>query len=75
MTAKKPTRETLTAKISPESARGWKEFCNNNGISLTAMIEVAGLELAQETNPPSVPARAKMVENARVVDIERRSRK
>ena len=75
MTDKKQTRETLTAKISTESARGWKDFCNSNGISLTAMIEVAGLELAQETNPPTVQARISMIEKARAIDIARRSRK
>ena len=68
-------RETLSAKISKESANGWKTFCRENGVSLTAMIEVAGLELAQESSPPTVPARIEMIKKAREVDIARRARK
>lgn len=68
-------REVLSAKISKESADGWKKFCHGNGVSLTAMIEVAGLQLAEEQVPPKVEARKQMVELAREVDIARRSRK
>ena len=68
-------RVALTAKISPESAEGWQNFCADNGISLTAFIEVAGLALARETFPPSVEARAQMVDDARKVDLARRSRR
>lgn len=45
-----------------------------NGVSLTALIEVAGLQLAEETHPPQIPARVRMVEEARQVDIARRNR-
>ena len=68
------TREILSAKISSESAAGWREFCHTHGITLTAMLEVAGLELGKEANPP-ISARLRMVENAREVDRNRRARK
>ena len=68
-------KKVISAKISKESADGWRDFCHDNGVSLTALIEVAGLQLAQETHPPTVQARVKMVEEARRVDIERRARR
>lgn len=68
-------REVITAKISKQSHDGWRNFCANNGISITAFIEVAGRDLAAETMPPTVEARLKMIAMAREVDMERRSRK
>ena len=73
--SKVTVRETLSAKVSLDSANGWKEFCRNNGISISAMLEVAGLRLANESHPPRSEERASMVEEARRVDIERRARK
>ena len=68
-------REILSAKISRQSAEGWRNYCAANGISLTSMLEVAGLELAVEPVPPMTEARIEMIEKARQVDIKRRSRK
>ena len=68
-------KEVISAKISSESAAGWRNFCEANGISMSAMIEVAGLELAKEGHPPTIPARQQLVEQARAVDIARRARK
>ena len=68
-------REILSAKISRQSAEGWRGFCAANGISLTAMLEVAGQDLAREPVPPTTQARIRMVAEAREVDIRRRSRK
>lgn len=68
-------REVLTAKISRRSHDGWRKFCARNGITITAFVEVAGLELAAETIPPTVEAREKMVSKAREVDMARRSRR
>jgi len=44
-------------------------------MSLTAMLEVAGLELAEENIPPDVEARRRMVTKAREVDRLRRVRR
>ena len=68
-------REVITAKISRQAAEGWRKFCAENGVTLTALIEVAGLDLAQETSPPTVAARINMVQRAREIDLERRSRR
>jgi hypothetical protein len=68
-------REILSVKISKKSIAGWREFCAHGGVSLTAMIEVAGLQLAKETMPPKVPARLEMIKQAREIDLARRSRK
>jgi hypothetical protein len=68
-------RVTLSAKVSKESAKGWRTFCDNNGISLAAMLEVAGQELLSESMPPTVEARRNMVAAARGIDRQRRVRR
>lgn len=68
-------RVVVTAKITPDAAKGWRQFCDGNGVSLSAMLEVAGLELATETLPPSIEARRRMAENAREIDRLRRVRR
>jgi len=44
-------------------------------VSLSAMLEVAGLELAAETMPPTVETRQRMILTAREIDRMRRVRK
>lgn len=67
-------REVISAKISAASAAGWREFCYQHGVSLTAMLEVEGLELAAENSAPS-KARQDLIAKARLVDRIRRARK
>ena len=74
MNAPKDTRKVISAKLSKEAAEGWRKFCHGNGVSLSAMMEVAGLQLGEEPAPPNHPTRIEMVEQARAIDIERRSR-
>ena len=66
---------TLSVKVTAKSADGWKAFCEKNGITLSAFIEVAGLQLLGETSPPTVKERQIMVEKAREIDQKRRIRK
>lgn len=66
---------TISVKVTEQSAKGWKSFCDANGITLSAFIEVAGQQLAAETHPPSVKERIRMVELARDIDRQRRTRK
>lgn len=66
---------TISVKVTEQSAKGWKSFCDANGITLSAFIEVAGRQLATETHPPSVKERIHMVELARDIDRQRRTRK
>ncbi len=70
-----PPQVTLSVKVSNESADGWKSFCDANGITLSAFIEVAGQQLATESYPPKVEERKHMVELARNIDQQRRIRK
>ncbi|MEM8649560.1 MAG: hypothetical protein AAGF54_03425 [Pseudomonadota bacterium] len=67
-------RVVLSAKISETSAKGWHDFCAVHGITVSAMLEIAGRELAKETNPP-IEARMQMVKMAREIDRQRRARK
>ena len=67
-------REVISAKISAASAAGWREFCYQHGVSLTAMLEVEGLDLAAESTPPT-QGRQNQIEKARLVDRVRRARK
>ena len=68
-------KEILSAKISRQAAEGWREFCARHGISLTSSLEVLGLALAQDAEPVRMPVLHQLVESARQVDIQRRSRK
>lgn len=64
----------LSVKVSQASADGWKSFCKDNGITLSAFIEVAGLQLLNESYPPKVRERQKMVKLAQEIDQQRRIR-
>ena len=68
-------REIVSGRVSAQSAEGWRSFCRKNGISLAGFLEAAGLALARETFPPSVKERQRLVQKAREVDLERRSRR
>ena len=73
--SKDKKREILSAKISCESAEGWRDFCAQHGIYVTAYMEVNGRSLREETNPLAGAVRRRMIEDARAVDKERRSRR
>ena len=68
-------REVISARVSADAAQGWRKFCEDNGISLSAFLEAAGLVLSEETYPPSVEERRALVDAARAVDQRRRSRR
>ena len=75
MPKKRAPEIAISVKVSKDAAEGWKSFCDKNGVTLSAFIEVAGLSLINETAPPMVEERVKMVEKAREVDRTRRVRK
>jgi len=68
-------RVTISAKISPEASLGWRNFCDQNGISVAAMLEIAGIQLANEEFPPKIEERRNMVSLAREIDRKRRDRR
>ena len=68
-------KEVQTARISRRAAAGFRSFCAAHGITVTGFLEVAGRELAAESPEVRVEMRREMIEMARRVDLERRSRK
>ncbi len=67
-------RVVISAKVSRASADGWKTFCRENGVSMAAVLEVTGRMLGAD-HAPTHEVRVRMVDEARAVDIARRSRK
>ncbi len=68
-------RVVISAKVSRASADGWKAFCRENGVSMAAVLEVAGRMLGAGRLSTHDDIRVRMVDDARAVDIARRSRK
>ena len=68
-------RYMISGRLSKKAAAGWRDFCDANGISLTAFLEIAGLDLADDSSPSKVPERRKMVEKAKAIDTRRRGRR
>jgi hypothetical protein len=67
-----PLRRTLTVRLSEEAFDGWHRLADDNGVSVTAMIEAVGLnmELVRSTSEVAPVVR----DEARRVDRERRRR-
>lgn len=68
------TREVLTAKIAADAAEDLRSFCTRHGVSATAVLEVGGRALAEETVPPTAEYRKHILMRARKIDAMRRSR-
>lgn len=68
------TREVLTAKIAADAAESLRSFCARHGVSATAVLEVGGRALAEETVPPTAEYRRDILARARKIDAMRRSR-
>ena len=63
----------IHAYLSEESRKAWGDFALANGCSITALLEVLGLELAEEEEEAE-PHREQWVIAARRVDGIRRRR-
>jgi hypothetical protein len=57
--------------LSDESFDAWRDFCDQHGVSVTAMIEAMGLALKQLPERPSGVV-ADVVKEARRIDGQRR---
>jgi hypothetical protein len=70
------TRRTIHANISAEAREGWRSFCDENGVSISAMVEAVGLYYARVARGEIAPSRRGQaaVAEARRIDVERRSR-
>lgn len=70
-----PEREALHAYLSLVSAAAWKGFSEENGVSVTGLLESLGLELAQEMEEAGDgDIRQNWVKRARRIDAQRRRR-
>lgn len=67
-------RRNLHVRVTDESFDGWTAFANRHGVSLAALVEAMGVQLGETLDPESEPG-WKMVEQARRIDAERRSRR
>jgi hypothetical protein len=68
-------RSALHAYLSVDSHASWQRFSEANGISITSLLEVLGLELEEEmrrTDPDDL--RQPWVKAARRIDAIRRRR-
>ncbi|MEM7467975.1 MAG: hypothetical protein AAF387_13960 [Pseudomonadota bacterium] len=68
-------RQMISGRLSQKAAAGWRDFCDANGVSLTAFLEVAGLDLADDDTPSKIEARRQMVAKAKLLDTKRRGRR
>ncbi len=68
-------RVVISAKVSAASAAGWKTFCRENAVSLAALLEVMGQELADGEASLHGTERERLVGRARDIDNARRARK
>ena len=66
----RPGKKQLNVFVSEESFQAWRRFADAQGVSVTALIEAVGLELASVERPS--PTLRSIVARARQVDTERR---
>lgn len=71
-----PERRTINCRVSVEAYDTWREFCDTYGVSLTALLEAIAFEMTQLLQDKSMePVETAIVEHARRIDGERRSRR
>lgn len=67
-------RRAIHAYVSDVAYDAWQDFASANGVSVTALIETVGLQLAEEPEEAQDPGRKGWIKAARKVDGERRRR-
>lgn len=65
----------ISARVTRSSAQGWRTFCEANGISLSAMLEVVGKILIEDRATAEQFFGTEIAMQARAIDIQRRSRR
>lgn len=70
-------RQALHAYMSPKAHNAWQSFAEENGVSVTGLLESLGLDLAEEIaaagNDPA-DVRREWVKRGRKIDAARRRR-
>lgn len=70
-----PDRHTLHCYLSTEARRAWQSFSEEQGVSVTSLLEVLGLNIAQELRDEALTReRTEWVAASRKVDAQRRRR-
>jgi hypothetical protein len=64
----------VTVRLSGEARDGWERVCEAEGVSLTALMEAIGC-VFWETGVTQLPASRMVLERARHIDMERRTRR
>jgi hypothetical protein len=64
----------VTVRLSDEARSGWERVCEHEGVSLTALMEAIGC-VFHETGVTQLPAAGMVLERARRIDAERRTRR
>ena len=68
-------RQALHAYLSPEAHEAWQTYANENGVSVTSLLEALGLELRDELEDTDADElRQPWVKIARRIDAQRRRR-
>ena len=68
-------RQALHAYLSPGAHESWQAFSEDNGVSVTGLLEALGLELQAELTAIDADGlRQDWVKRARRIDAERRRR-
>lgn len=68
-------RQALHAYLSEDAHQAWMEFAEENGVSVTGLLESLGLELLEELEAAGdADIRQLWVKRGRKVDAQRRRR-
>jgi hypothetical protein len=63
-------RETITIRLTHDARAGWERVTLAHGVTLAGLLEAFGLEFQAHAGD----VRAEVIEHARRIDFERRSR-
>lgn len=68
-------KTTVTVRMSRDCRRGWDKACQRYGVTLTALVEAIGCDLLDHGGTTSKDRGPALIERAREIDRERRSRR
>lgn len=67
-------RVKVTLRLTPEARMGYERVCEAEGVTLAALVEAIGLTF-YESGVTKLPAAQMVLDRARGIDLERRSRR
>jgi hypothetical protein len=69
-----PDTTTVTMRLTPGARAGYEKVCLAQGVTLTALMEAIGCVFL-ESGVRELPAAQMVLDRARMIDAERRSRR